>query len=149
MRSRVDLAVSDRFQRLTLAVEVKKKFGATEKWAAETRRNLVVHGYYPITPYFLLVTPEKFFLWTRENNNLEETLPNFVADAQEQLKPYLDELGFNLDEIDSYIFEQVVSLWLKYNVLYPKENNGKPEWLENSGLANDILYGNLLLEVGV
>jgi hypothetical protein len=149
MRSRIDLAVSDRFQRLTLTVEVKKKFGATEKWAAETRVNLVVHGFYPIAPYFLLVTPEKFFLWTSERNNLEETLPNYVADAQEQLKPYLDELGFNLEKIDTYIFEQVVSLWLKYSVLYPKVNTQKANWLEDSGLAKDILYGNLLLEVGV
>ncbi len=149
MRSRIDLAVSDHFQRLTLTVEVKKKVGATEKWAAETRRNLVVQGFYPITPYFLLVTTEKFFLWTKERNNFEETLPNYVADAQEQLKPYIDKMGFNLDRIDGYIFEQVVSLWLKYNVLYPLKNTKKPKWLEDSGLAKDILYGNLLLEAGV
>ena len=149
MRSRVDLAVTDRFQRLTLTVEVKKKFGATEKWAVETRINLIVHGFYPVTPYFLLVTPEKFFLWTKENNILEETLPTYIADAQEQLKPYLDELGFNLDKIDGYTFEQVVALWLKYDVLYPTKNIKKAKWVVDSGLAEKILHGNLLLEAVV
>ena len=71
---RVDLAVYDRFQRLILTVEAKKKSGVSEKWAAQTRRNLVVHGFYPLASYFLLATPEKFFLWTKERNNLRVCL---------------------------------------------------------------------------
>ncbi len=143
---RIDLAVYDRFQRLILTVEAKKKFGASTKWAAQTRRNLVVHGFYPLASYFLLVTPEKFFLWTSDRNTMEETMPNFVEDAEKQLKPHLDELGFNLREIDGYVFEQVVAHWLKYDVMYPIENVQKPRWIFESGLSEKIIRGNLSFE---
>ncbi len=146
---RIDLAVYDRFQRLILTVEAKKKFGVTTKWAAQTRRNLVAHGFYPLASYFLLATPEKFFLWTSERNNLEETLPNFVEDAKEHLKPHLDELGFDIREIDGYVFEQVVAHWLKYDIMYPIENVAKPKWLFESGLSEKILRGNLSVEAVV
>ena len=146
---RVDLAVYDRFQRLILTVEAKKKLGVSEKWATQTRRNLVVHAFYPLASYFLLVTPEKFFLWTSEKNNLEETPPNFVENAEIMLKPHLDELGFNLREIDEYIFEQVVAHWLKYDVMFPVKSVVKPKWLVESGLAEKILYGSLSLEAVV
>ena len=143
---KVDLAVYDRYQRLILTIEAKKKFGASTKWAAQIRRNLVARGFYPLASYFLLVTPEKFFLWTSERNNLEETQPNFVADAEKQLKPHLDELGFDIREIDGYVFEQVFAHWLKYDVMYPIENVSKPKWLSESGLSEKIFRGNLSLE---
>lgn len=146
---RVDLAVYDRFQRLILTVEAKKKSGVSAKWAAQTRRNLVVHGFYPLASYFLLATPEKFFLWTKERNNLEETMPNYIENAELLLKPHLEELGFNLREIDGYIFEQVVAHWLKYDVMYPLENVSKPKWLVESGLSKEIFRGNLSLEAVV
>jgi hypothetical protein len=145
----IDLAVYDRFQRLILAVEAKKKFGASEKWAAQTRRNLVAHGFYPLASYFLLATPEKFFLWLPDRNNLEETLPNFVENAEKQLKPHLDELGFKLKEIDGYVFEKVVEHWLKYDVMYPIENTSQPKWLVESGLSEKIFRGNLSREAVV
>lgn len=146
---RIDLAVYDRFQQLILTVEAKKKFGTSTKWAAQMRRNLVAHGFYPLTSYFLLVTPEKFFLWTSDRNTLEETLPNFVEDAEKSLKPHLDELGFNIREIDGYIFEQVVAHWLKYDVMYPTQTVAKPQWLVKSGLSEKILRGSLSLEAVV
>ena len=146
---RVDLAVYDRFQRLILTVEAKKKSGVSEKWAAQTRRNLVVHGFYPLASYFLLATPEKFFLWTKERNNLEETLPNYIENAELLLKPHLEELGFNLREIDGYVFEQVVAHWLKYDVMYLVEDIAKPKWLVESGLSKEIFRGNLSLEAVV
>ncbi len=145
----IDLAVYDRFQRLVLAVEAKKKFGVSERWARKTREDLVTQGFYPTNSYFLLATPEKFFLWLPENNALEETKPDFVVNGEKQLKPYLDELHFNLRKIDSYTFEQVVSLWLKYDVLYPTKNVRESEWLLESGLAKKILHGNLSLEAVV
>ncbi len=142
----IDLAVLDSFQRLVLTIETKKKFGVSEEWAAETRRNLVVHGFYPLVTYFLLVTPEKFFLWTQDSNTLDETLPDFAADATETLKPYLKELGFNIKQIDSRTFEDVVAHWLKYDVIYLMNKKKLPEWLVNSGLAEKIVNGTLLLE---
>ncbi len=146
---KIDLAVYDRFQTLILTVEAKKKFGVSAKWAAQTRRNIVVHGFYPLASYFLSVTPEKFFLWTSERNTMEETLPNFVEDAEKQLQPHLNELGFNLREIDGYVFEQVVAHWLKYDVMYPIESVTKPQWLVESGLSKKIFRGVLSLEAVV
>lgn len=145
----IDLAVYDRSQRLILTVEAKKKFGASAKWAAQTRRNLVVHAFYPLASYFLLVTPEKFFLWIGERNNLEETLPDFTENAEPSLKLHLNELGFKLREIDEYVFEQVVAHWLKYDVMFPVKSVVKPEWLIESGLAEKILHGHLSLEASV
>lgn len=145
----VDLAVIDNFQRLILTVEAKKKFGATEKWAADLRQNFVVNGFYPISTYFLLATPEKFFLWTKENNTFEETMPDFVADATETLQPYLDELGFNIKKIEGRTFQNVVAQWLKYGVIYSFDKENLPKWLIKSKLAEKIAKGRLLLETVV
>ncbi len=142
----IDLAVLDSFQRLILTIETKKKFGVSEKWAAETRRNLVVNGFYPLVTYFLLVTPEKFFLWTQDSNTLEETLPDFVDDASEILKPAFEELGFKIQKIDGRTFEDVVAFWLKYDVIYSMNKKPLPDWLVKSGLAEKITNGTLLLE---
>jgi hypothetical protein len=142
----IDLAVLDSFQRLILTIETKKKFGVSEKWAAETRRNLVVNGFYPLVTYFLLVTPEKFFLWTQESNTLEETLPDFVDDATEILRPAFEELGFKITQIDGRTFEDVVAFWLKYDVIYSMNKKPLPDWLVKSGLAEKIANGTLLLE---
>ncbi len=142
----IDLAVLDSFQRLVLTIETKKKFGVSEKWAAETRRNLVAHGFYPLVSYFLLVTPERFFLWTQDSNTLEETLPDFVDDAVQVLKPTFEELGFNVKKIDGRAFEDVVAFWLKYEVIYSMKKKKLPDWLVKSGLAEKITNGTLLLE---
>lgn len=143
---RTDLAIYDQFNQLILTVEVKKKFNASNIWAIQTRRNLVAHQFYPTFSYFLLATPEKFFLWKPENNTLEDTSPDFVEDAQKHLDPYLKKLGFNIREIDEYGFEQVVSHWLKYSVMYPINNDYKSKWLAKSGLSEKIRYGNLSFE---
>lgn len=146
---KVDLAVYDRFQKLILVVEAKKRNNVSEKWAAQTRRNLVAHGFYPLDSYFLLATPEKFFLWTPHQNRIDETLPNFIENAESQLKPHLNELGFKLSNIDEYTFEQIVAQWLKYDVMYPIKNNSSPKWLLESGLSEKILHGRLLTEAVV
>jgi hypothetical protein len=142
----IDLAVLDSFQRLILTIETKKKFGVSEKWAAETRRNLVINGFYPLVSYFLLVTPEKFFLWTQNSNTLEETLPDYVDDSTQVLKPVFEELGFEIEQIDGQTFEDVISYWLKYSVIYSMNKKTLPEWLVKSELAEKIANGTLLLE---
>jgi hypothetical protein len=142
----IDLAVLDHFQRLILTVEAKKKFGATEKWATELRKDFVINGFYPISTYFLLATPEKFFLWTKENNTFDETLPDFVADATKILQSHLDELGFNIRQIGSRTFENVVAHWLRYDVIYATDRKNLPEWIVKSGLADSIAKGTLLTE---
>lgn len=143
---RVDLAVYDRYQRLVLVVEVKKRSKVSEKWAAQTRRNLVDNGYYPTSLYFLLATPEKFFLWKPSPNSYEESLPDFSEDAERYLKPHLNELGFRLSDIDEYVFEQVVAQWLKYDVMYPVNKVSKSNWLSESGLSEKIFHGKILSE---
>ena len=137
---RMDIAVYDRNQQLILAVEIKKLFGVSKKKAATLRRDLRAHSFYPKTTFFLLVTPEKFFLWRDENNSLEETLPDYEESASDILKPYFDRVGVLPEQLNEAELEMLVANWLN-DVLFPIESGNLPKWLVESGLAQALYNG--------
>ena len=145
----VDIAVIDKNYQLVLTVEVKKFLKMTADWAADYRRNIMEHGTYPIAPYFLLVTPDKFFLWTKTRNGRDFTLPDYTIEADEYLKPHFKNFGTTAEKASPYILEKVVEQWLN-SLIYPKLLNGTTKndqtWIEESGLGKTINNGNIFFD---
>ena len=83
---------------LQLEVEVKTRRGATKGWAARLLRNMVFHEVAPASPYFMLVLPEKLYLWDLRRRTLTERMllpeaapvPDYGADAGPVFSPYID-----------------------------------------------------------
>ena len=138
--ARIDIAVYNKSHQLILTVEVKNRFGATTDWAARFRRNLLAHGLYPKAKFFLLVTPENFFLWAGENNSLVETPPNYEAGATEILSPYFERVRLSPKQLNEAELEMLVATWIN-DLLFPVEGRQTPEWLIKSGLAKAIRGG--------
>lgn len=59
-----DLLAYDKNGQLVFSVDIRKSPTASPKWAAELRKNILAHGIYPVTPYFLVALPD-FFLEKR------------------------------------------------------------------------------------
>ncbi|HEX8684350.1 MAG TPA: hypothetical protein VF707_18685 [Ardenticatenaceae bacterium] len=76
-----DLAVYTPDGELLLVVEVKNKRNASPEWAAQMRRNLLVHGMIPATLYFLLALPEYFFLWKGAHQSIDVIPPDYMIET--------------------------------------------------------------------
>ena len=146
---KVDLAVYNQNRELVLTVEVKTIRNVSEEWASQLRRNILAHGSYPHSRYFLIATPDKFFLWKEQGHNLQAIRPDYVADASTELEPFFKEFGVDLDHISGFIFEQIVARWLK-NVMYPFYRNSDdpiPRWIVESDLEKAVLQGDFQFEM--
>ncbi len=104
-----DLLVNNRNGQLTLVVEVKRKIDASPEWAAEFRRNILAHGTFPEAPYFLMVFPDKFYLWSGVESHLDQSEPTYTIDAHPILQPYLEQTGLTADRISGQSLELIVA----------------------------------------
>ena len=111
MNTRADILVYDHDQKLQLVVEVKSKHGASADWAAQMRRNLLVHSMIPNAPYFLLALPDFFYLW-KDSENDAGAPPDYTIDTSEALASYADRPGLSLGDISHNGLERLVSSWL-------------------------------------
>jgi hypothetical protein len=136
----VDLAAYDRSGQVTVLVQIKTKLGASREWAERFRRNIVAHGRLPPARFFLLVLPDRFFLWEGAAEAPEE------YDAGPVLRPYFERAGVTLGAISGAGFELLVSSWLS-DVLHadraPDSSDKVPKWLTASGLLDAIKGGYL------
>ena len=140
-----DLIVYDSADNPVLAVEVKNQHGTDTKWAAQTRRNLLVHGLLPKAKYFLLATPDRFYLWVDKPFPTIED-PTYELDPLPFLQPYLDRAGLILENLNGANFEFLIVSWLidlvRSDEFITARNN---DWLIESGLFEAIRGGNVAL----
>ena len=108
----VDLALYDRDGRLIAIVEVKNKQGTSPEWAAKFRRNLLVHGGYSQADFFLLVTPDRLYIWKNAGATPTLVQPMYELDAQPLFAPYFERAGINPSDSSGQAFELVVAAWL-------------------------------------
>jgi hypothetical protein len=150
MSTRWDLTVYNRDSQLVLVVEVKSKLDATPKWAAQLRRNILAHGTFPNAPYFLMVFPNRFYLWKNTGSNHELIEPTYVIDARPILQPYFEQSGVMADQVSGQSLELIVASWLS-EVMHetPDELDASQQWLIDSGLYNAVAGGSLAHEVAV
>ena len=132
-----DLSVDNRSGQLTLAVEVKSKINASPEWAARFRRNILAHGTFPEAPYYLMVFPDRFYLWAGAEVHLDESEPTYAIDARPIFQPYFEQAGVTADQINGQSLELIAAAWLG-EIIYAeksaKELDESQRWLIDSGL---------------
>ena len=82
----VDILVKSPQGLPTLVVEVKAREGESPDWAIRLRRNLVAHAWISAQYYFLIVTPNKLYLWRPSITENASQAPDFKADSSSILR---------------------------------------------------------------
>jgi len=141
-----DLMAYDRNGQLVLSVDIRKSPTASPEWAAELRKNILAHGVYPITPYFLMALSDQFFLWKNGNAVNPESKPTYTVDAGPIVNPYLEGTKYTADDLDRGTFKFILSAWLGKLIYHgrPREEiKAIAEWVVESGLYDAIDGGRL------
>jgi hypothetical protein len=144
--SRWDLSVDNRNGQLTLVVEVKRKTNVSPEWAAKLRQNILAHGTFPQAPYFLMVFPDKFYLWFNAEASQDQSEPTYTIDASPILQPYFERAGVAADQISGASLELIVASWLGeiiHSNQLPENIDASQQWLIESGLYAALVGGKL------
>lgn len=139
-----DLSVDNRDGQLTLVIEVKSKTNVSPEWAASLRRNILAHDTFPKAPYFLMVFPDKFYLWTDSAAQLEQSEPTYIIDAHSILQPYFEKAGIQANQISGQSLELIVASWLGeiiHSKKLPEDIDNSQSWLVDSGLYTALAGG--------
>ena len=144
MLQNADLTLYDRDGQLIAVIEIKNKPGTSNEWAAKLRRNILAHGRFRPTDFFLVVTPDKLYIWKEAGIQPDFILPTYVIDAKPIFKTYLKAANIESDTISSPAFELVVGAWLGDLIL--SENNSSEAWLIESGLLDAAKNGRVEYE---
>ena len=149
MATTPDFFLYDRIGRLAAVVEVRNTHGMSSEWAAELRRNLLAHfEAYRGAPIFVLVTPERIYLWKDAPTDLEEESPpappDYEVDASPLFDPYLEQtrLKLRLEDISRPAFELIVISWLGDLIRQAPKAYGAGG-LKDSGLAEATRNGRI------
>ena len=145
MKQLADIAVYSPDDRLKLIVEVKNYRNATDEWASKLRRNLLAHGFFPASEYFLLVLPEYSYLWRRRESH--DAVP---ADYKFSTKDVLQLRGDTSepDRLSSFGLEVLTSSWLNALAVSQISRGEVPglDWIFDSGLYESIKNGSVKVE---
>jgi hypothetical protein len=147
---RADIVIYDKHGQLAAIIETKNKKGASKDWAIKLRRNLYEHGVWPKTPYFLLVLPDRLYIWKNAANTPEIIEPDYEINITEFFKSYYERLNFSPEEIGQMgadSFELLVMSWL--NEIARSSNGQKQDWLAQSELLETIKTGRIVSEVDI
>ena len=110
--SYADLTLYDRDGRLIAVAEVKNKQGTSCEWAAKLRRNILAHGGRYNADFFLLVTPDRLYIWKNAGTAPTLIQPTYELDARPIFAPYFERVGVKPGDISGHAFELVVAAWL-------------------------------------
>jgi hypothetical protein len=152
MSSRADLVLYDRNGQLTAIVEVKNKLGTSREWAAQLRRNILAHGEYYCADFFLLVTPDRLYLWKNAGTTPVLVSPMYEVDTQPIFAPYFKSAGIDPRHASGHAFELVVTAWLGDLVRSgerPEKLTNGQRWLVESGFLTAVRDGRIEYEVVV
>jgi hypothetical protein len=139
-----DIAVLNRRGEPVLLVEVKTRTGTSKDWAAKLRRNIMAHGLLPSVPYYMVATPDHFYLWKDAGNSAEEIEPSYEIDPRGIEGPtFVPE-----EKVGEFEFEIKVASWLNRVINTPPEqaNGSVGELLSRSGLRQALQGGKLAFE---
>ena len=112
MFSYADLALYNRHGRLTAVAEVRNKRGTSGAWAAKLRRNMLAHGEFPHVDFFLIVTPDRLYVWKGAGDASAHLQPAYEIDAEPIFQPYFERAGVAPGEVRGDAFELVAASWL-------------------------------------
>jgi hypothetical protein len=146
MSSQPDITLRNQEGELLMLFDVRAKHHTTPQWAAELRRNLLAREEFRPTQYFLIVTPDRLYLWKEPKPGTDAMLPDFVVDSRPLFLPYLQKTSVDLDHISPFVFDLVVISWLSDLVYAQQGTEGlepRQAWLMDSGFLNATRNGTL------
>lgn len=152
MLSNADLALYDRSGRLIAVAEIKNKLGTSREWAAQTRRNLLAHGQGYSADFFLLVTPDRLYVWKGAGTESVQAPPTYEADTRPGLAPYFESAGVDPRDVSGHAFELLVGAWLSDLIRFEETTGASSEdqaWLSKSGFRNAVKGGHVEYEAVV
>ena len=141
-----DLVLYDRSGHLTAVAEIKNKLGTSREWAAQTRRNILAHGESRSADFFLLVTPDRLYLWKGAGADPVRVPPTFEADTQKEFAPYFESAGVDPRHVSGHAFELLVAAWLgdiTRSATKTEEITDDRSWLAKSGFRSAIRDGRI------
>ena len=144
-----DLALYDESGRLTAIAEVKNRFGTSAEWAARTRRNILAHGGRWKSNFFLLITPDRLYVWKDAGIDPIERLPTHEADLGPTFAPYFETAGLNPRKVGGQAFELLVAAWLSDLTRSSSMSKGRKchqDWLDESGFRTPMRDGRIEYE---
>jgi len=145
-----DFAIYDQAGQLAAVAEVTSKTGTTHEWATQFRRNILAFDGFPGTDFFLLLAPDRYYLWKRGGKNGEATEPMFEGDATPLFAPYFAAARLEPNTIRDWAFEMVVASWFS-DLLRPWAPTGEvpaqQQWLVDSGFLSAVKNGRVESEV--
>src|SRR5438034_1927434 len=147
-----DLALYDRNGQLTAIAEVKNKLGTSRAWATQLRRNVLAHGGHYNADFFLLVTPDRLYLWKNAGAMPMLIQPTYEINAQPIFAPYFARAGVDPHNVSSHAFELIVAAWLSDLVRAEEpleQSTSGQKWLVESGFATAVRDGRIAYEVTV
>ena len=146
MNTRVDIALYARNGQLTVVVEIKNILGTSRTWATQTRRNILAHGGSCDVVYFLIVTPDRLYLWKNAGTDPAQIPPTYEVDMKLEFAPYFESAGLEPNHIRGHAFELLVGAWLS-DVTPVGETTGEiandRSWLNKSGFRAAVKDGRI------
>src|SRR5436190_15490117 len=144
MSFNADLALYDSHGQLAALADIRKRLGTSGKWATALRRNILAHGGFPSVEFFLVVTPDRLYVW--KNAGMEPRLvkPTYEVDARPLLEPYFKRIRRDPAEISGEGFELLVGSWLAdltRSGMAPEQVSEPDSWLMQSGFLNAVRNG--------
>jgi len=139
-----DLSIDNRNGQRILDIEVKTKLNTAPEWAAKFRRNILAHGTFPKAPYFLMVFPDRFYLWTEADVQSDQSKPTYIIDARPILQPYFELAGVTAKQISPQSLQLIIESWfweIIYSEKYPENFDESQQWLVASGLYDALAEG--------
>lgn len=142
-----DITVYDKDNQLVLAVKIQKKPNISELWAEAYYKTLVEQGDSPQAPFFLLGSPDRFYLWKHDQKLPEIMKPTYTIDPTSFLKPHYNRFSSSIGKeslilvVDNW-FDRLVHLGITSD-LSSKER----EWLVGSGLFDAIAGGRSVIKL--
>lgn len=152
MSSYADLALYNRHGQLTAIAEVKNKLGTSREWATQLRRNILAHSGHYKADFFLLITPDRLYLWKNAGTAPTLIQPHYEINAEPVFAPYFNRAGVDPHNISGHAFELVVAAWLSDLVRSeepPEQFTNGQKWLVESGFLMAVRDGRLTYEVAV
>ncbi|MDE0447027.1 MAG: hypothetical protein OXH96_10175 [Spirochaetaceae bacterium] len=152
MNTRADLALYNSRGRLTAIVEAKSKMNTSSEWATMTRRNIVARWNIDGIDFFLLVTPDRLYMWKDAGTRHSPVPPTHKADTTAEFAPYFKGAGVSPKRITGHAFELVVGAWLgdvMRSARRADENTDTLRTLVESGLDTAVRDGRIEYEAVV
>jgi hypothetical protein len=144
MAAQPDFILYDRHGRLAAVIEANATRGTSSRWAAEFRRNLLAYDAFRYAPFFLLVTPDRLYLWKENLKSAEPPSlipPDHELDADPFFRPFLSRVG--REDVSRASFGLIVMSWLGDLILQLPGIPWQSE-LEESGLLQAVKDGRIV-----